>query len=234
MIDFVSFSALLANYDIVLSEHQLKQLDRYAELLVEWNEVMNLTAITDPQEIEVKHFLDCLITSKHLNGSESIIDVGTGAGFPGVVLKIACPDIKLCLLDSLDKRLNFLDNVLKEIGASAQLIHARAEDAGHFAELRESFDAATARAVAPLNILCEYCMPFVKECGRFIALKGSAADEELTAAANAIKETGGTLTVRKDYTLPDGSERTVLEIAKTSSTPERYPRRAPAIKKKPL
>lgn len=234
MIDFARFLALLADYDIVLTAHQLEQLNRYAELLVEWNEVMNLTAITDPQEIEIKHFLDCLIAAKHLNGSERLIDVGTGAGFPGVVLKIAHPNIELCLLDSLDKRLGFLDRVLKEIGASAQLMHARAEDAGHSAELRESFDASTARAVAPLNILCEYCMPFVKEGGKFIALKGSAAEEELAAAENALHETGGTLTNRKDYTLPDGSERTVFEITKTAPTPERYPRRAPAIKKKPL
>ena len=234
MIDFARFSALLADYDITLTEHQLNQLDRYAELLVEWNKVMNLTAITEPQEIEVKHFLDCLIAAKHLKGDEKVIDVGTGAGFPGIVLKIACPNIELCLLDSLDKRLAFLDNVLNEIGADAQLVHARAEDAGHDPKLRELFDVSTARAVAPLNILCEYCLPFVRVGGRFVAMKGSAADDELNSAQNAVTETGGELSLQKDYTLPDNSERSILEITKNVPTPERYPRRAPAIKKKPL
>lgn len=234
MIDFARFTALLSDYDITLTDRQLEQLDKYAELLVEWNEVMNLTAITEPQEIEIKHFLDCLIAAKHFKGDEKVIDVGTGAGFPGVVLKIACPDIELCLLDSLDKRLTFLDNVLDAIGADAQLVHARAEDAGHDPKLREKFDVSTARAVAPLNILCEYCLPFVKTGGRFISLKGSAADDELTAAEKAIAETGGVLSSQKEYTLPDGSERAIIEIDKISSTPERYPRRAPAIKKKPL
>lgn len=235
MIDFARFTALLADYDINLTEQQLCQLDKYAEMLVEWNKVMNLTAITDPQEIETKHFLDCLIASKHLKGDESVIDVGTGAGFPGIVLKIACPGIKLCLLDSLDKRLTFLDKVLDAIGADAQLVHARAEDAGHDTKLREAFDVSTARAVAPLNILCEYCLPFVRVGGRFIAMKGSAADDELTSAQKAIAETGGEFSLQKEYTLPDDSgERSVLEITKLSPTPERYPRRAPAIKKKPL
>lgn len=234
MIDFARFAALLADYDIILTEQQLTQLDKYAEMLVEWNKVMNLTAITEPQEIETKHFLDCLIASKHFKGDEKVIDVGTGAGFPGIVLKIACPTIDLCLLDSLDKRLSFLDSVLDAIGADAQLVHARAEDAGHDPKLREAFDIGTARAVAPLNILCEYCLPFVKVGGRFVALKGSAADDELTAAQKAISETGGEFSLQKEYSLPDGSERAVLEIVKTIPTPERYPRRAPAIKKKPL
>jgi len=234
MIDFSRFKAFLADYDLTLTDRQLEQLDIYAEMLVEWNKVMNLTAITDPQEIETKHFLDCLIASKHFKGDEKVIDVGTGAGFPGIVLKIACPSISLCLLDSLDKRLNFLDKVLDAIGADAKLVHSRAEDAGHDPRLREHFDISTARAVAPLNILCEYCLPFVREGGRFIAMKGSAADDELTAAQNAITETGGSLSLMKEYNLPDSSERAVLEIIKVSPTPKRYPRRAPAIKKKPL
>ena len=155
-----------------LSEEQYAQLERYAELLVEWNEKMNLTAITDPEGIAVKHFLDCLAYLKRANIPEGarVADVGTGAGFPGVVLKIARPDIKLVLIDSLQKRLNFLDTVLNEIGVKATLVHARAEDAGHDKKLRESFDFVTARAVANLAVLSEYCIPLVKGGGHFIAV----------------------------------------------------------------
>ena len=175
-----------------LSEEQYAQLERYAELLVEWNEKMNLTAITDPEGIAVKHFLDCLAYlkwAKILEGAK-VADVGTGAGFPGVVLKIARPDIKLVLIDSLQKRLNFLDTVLNEIGVKATLVHARAEDAGHDKNLRESFDVVTARAVANLAVLSEYCIPLVKVGGHFIAMKGDG-QKELTPAMNAISKLGG-------------------------------------------
>lgn len=234
MIDAKRLAARLGEYDIVLTDEQYQQLDRYAEMLVEWNEKMNLTAITEPEEIEIKHFLDCLLAARMLKGGEKVIDVGTGAGFPGMVLKIACPDIELTLLDSLDKRLGFLQAVCREIGVKCRTVHARAEDGGHDAALRESFDAACARAVAPLNVLSEFCLPFVRVGGRFLAMKGSAAADELSEARNAFSELGGELLQTEHYTLPDGSEREILLIEKTASTPERYPRRAPAIKKKPL
>jgi len=234
MINIDRLSGQLAQYDISLTSDQFRKLDVYAQMLVEWNQRINLTAITDPEEIENKHFLDSLLATKHLRGDERIIDVGTGAGFPGMVLKIACPTLDLFLLDSLDKRLGFLEAVADAVDAPCNLIHARAEDAGHFDELRESFDIATARAVAPLNILCEFCLPFVRDGGRFLALKGSAAEDELQSAQNALCELSATIDSCHSYALPDSSEREILIISKTGSTPDRYPRRAPAIKKKPL
>lgn len=155
----------LEEYGALLSEKQLSQLESYARLLTEWNEKMNLTAIVDEEGIALKHFLDSLALLRHAeipNGAR-VADVGTGAGFPGVVLKIARPDIELVLIDSLQKRLNFLEEVFAQTGLSAELVHARAEDAGHDKKLRESFDFVTARAVANLSVLAEYCLPLVKE-----------------------------------------------------------------------
>jgi len=234
VIDANRLSGLLSDYDISLSSEQYRQLDIYAQMLVDWNERMNLTAITDPAEMEIKHFLDSLLAAKHFSGTEKVIDVGTGAGFPGMVLKIAHPELDLYLLDSLDKRLCFLEAVSNAIGAPCRLIHARAEDAGHFPELRDSFDVATARAVAPMNVLCEFCLPFVRPGGRFVALKGAAADDELGSAGNALNELCGEVSEQHSCSLPDGSSREIVVISKTVSTPDRYPRRAPAIKKKPL
>lgn len=234
MINSERLAGMLAGYDITLTAEQYRKLDVYAQMLVEWNEKMNLTAITSPEEIEIRHFLDSLLAARHLKEGERVIDVGTGAGFPGMVLKIARPDIELCLLDSLDKRLTFLEAVANAIDAPCQLIHARAEDAGRQQEMRDSFDVATARAVAPLNVLSEFCLPFVREGGRFIALKGAAAEDELSSARKALDELCGEVTEQHSHILPDGSEREILIIFKTAPTPERYPRRAPAIKKKPL
>ena len=175
--------------EIPYTDEMLCQFQRYYELLVEWNEKMNLTAITDPEGIAVKHFLDCLAYLKRANIPEGakVADVGTGAGFPGVVLKIARPDIKLVLIDSLQKRLNFLDTVLNEIGVKATLVHARAEDAGHDKTLRESFDVVTARAVANLAVLSEYCIPLVKVGGVFAPMKTAEVAEELEGAKAAAK-----------------------------------------------
>ena len=199
-----------------LSEEQYAQLERYAELLVEWNEKMNLTAITDPEGIAVKHFLDCLAYLKRANIPEGarVVDVGTGAGFPGVVLKIARPDIKLVLIDSLQKRLNFLDTVLNEIGVKATLVHARAEDAGHDKTLRESFDVVTARAVANLAVLSEYCIP-------------------LEVARAAAKILGGEVKEPEIYEIPAGG-RSVVFIEKKTATPAKYPRQRVKISEKPL
>ena len=218
-----------------LSEEQYAQLERYAELLVEWNEKMNLTAITDPEGIAVKHFLDCLAYLKRANIPEGakVADVGTGAGFPGVVLKIARPDIKLVLIDSLQKRLNFLDTVLNEIGVKATLVHARAEDAGHDKTLRESFDLVTARAVANLAVLSEYCIPLVKVGGVFAPMKTAEVAEELDGARAAAKILGGEVKEPEIYEIPAGG-RSVVFIEKKTATPAKYPRQRVKISEKPL
>ena len=168
----------LPDYADALSERQLEQLEKYAALLLEWNEKINLTAITDEEGIAAKHFLDCLAFLRHAQIKEGarVADVGTGAGFPGIVLKIARPDIELVLIDSLQKRLNFLSEVCRELGIKATLVHARAEDAGHDKALRESFDFVTARAVANLAVLSEYCLPLVKIGGVFAPMKTAEAE----------------------------------------------------------
>ena len=163
---------------IKLDNEAIERFKRYAELLVEWNEKMNLTAITDPDGIAVKHFADCLSIFKYadIKSGASVIDVGTGAGFPGVVMKIARPDIELTLLDSLAKRITFLDELCKELGLEVKTVHSRAEDGA--TKFREQYDFAVARAVANMRVLSEYCMPYVKVGGTFIAMKGAHPDEE--------------------------------------------------------
>ena len=185
-----------------LDDEMLQRFEIYFKLLVEWNEKMNLTAITDEHGVAVKHFADSLT-----------LDVGTGAGFPGVVLKIARPDIKLTLLDSLNKRLTFLDTVLNDTGLDAELVHSRAEEGGKNKLYREKFDIAISRAVARLNVLCEYCLPYVKVGGLFVAMKGPNADEELDGAENALKLLGGKVEKVHKFNLPcDEGERTIIVI----------------------
>ena len=226
----------LDQFEIKLDETALARLCRYSELLIEWNEKINLTALTAPEDIALKHFADSLLLLRYIdieNGAR-VIDVGTGAGFPGVVLKIARPDISLTLLDSLNKRLTFLDIVCSELGLSGvELIHSRAED-GSRTKLRDSFDFAVSRAVASLNTLCEYDMPYVKVGGRFIAMKGKGADEELDSAQNAIKTLGGEMQAKHDFILGEAGERSIIEIKKIAPTPDTYPRKSKAIKNKPL
>ena len=226
----------LDQFDIDLDDTALDRLCRYSELLIEWNEKINLTALTAPEDIALKHFADSLLLLRYIdieNGAR-VIDVGTGAGFPGVVLKIARPDISLTLLDSLNKRLTFLDIVCSELGLSGvELIHSRAED-GSRTELRDSFDIAVSRAVASLNTLCEYDMPYVKVGGRFIAMKGKGADEELDSAQNAITTLGGEMQAKHDFILGEAGERSIIEIKKIAPTPDAYPRKSKAIKNKPL
>ncbi len=219
-----------------LTEEQYAQLEKYAALLVEWNEKMNLTAITDPEGIAIKHFLDCLAYLKRANIPQGakVADVGTGAGFPGVVLKIARPDIKLTLIDSLQKRLNFLSTVLSELGLKANLVHARAEDAGHDKALRESFDLVTARAVANLAVLSEYCLPLVKVGGVFAPMKTAEVAEELKNAAAAAKTLGGEILDPVLYELPVAGGRSVAFIKKLSPTPPKYPRQRVKISEKPI
>lgn len=217
-----------------LNDKQLEQFDIYARLLVEWNEKMNLTAITEPDEIVIKHFADSLALLEYADVPQgaSVIDVGTGAGFPTVPLLIARPDIKLTLMDSLNKRLTFLDAVLEECGLDAQLVHARAEDLGKDSDYRERYDIATARAVAPMNVLTEYCMPFVKVGGCFVALKGS--NDDVSPAENAIKELGGSLDKAVSYKLHNGDSRSIAIVKKISQTSTKYPRNTKKITTKPL
>lgn len=226
-----------AEFGLNLDKTAVNRLEKYSALLREWNEKMNLTAITDPDEIVIKHFLDCLMIFKNSEIPENakVIDVGTGAGFPGMVMKIARPDIQLTLLDSLNKRLTFLSEVLREIGLEAEIVHARAEEGGRKPELREKFDISTARAVAKLNVLSEYCMPFVKVGGSFIAMKGPSAPEEMAAAERAIKKLGGGEIKNYQEKLPnDGGERVFCQVRKISQTPSSFPRISAKIQKKPL
>lgn len=226
----------LPDYADALSERQLEQLEKYAALLLEWNEKINLTAITDEEGIAAKHFLDCLAFLRHAQIKEGarVADVGTGAGFPGIVLKIARPDIDLVLIDSLQKRLNFLSEVCRELGIKTTLVHARAEDAGHDKALRESFDFVTARAVANLAVLSEYCLPLVKVGGVFAPMKTAEAESELSAAEKAIAILGGEVRGVEHYEIPVAGGRSAVIIDKKSPTPPKYPRQRVKISEKPL
>ena len=230
-----SLLSAAAAFGIELTAGQAEQFNTYADLLVEWNKVMNLTAITEPEDIVMKHFVDSLLLFNAYDVPENatLIDVGTGAGFPGLPVKIFRPDVRVTLLDSLQKRLNFLEAVSNTAGCETKRVHARAEDAGREPALRESYDVACARAVAAMPNLCDYCLPFVKKGGVFIAMKGPGLDEELVAAERALRILGGKLESTHSFTLPDGSERKIAVIRKTKPTPPNYPRPAAKMKKQP-
>ena len=221
---------------IFLDDTALERLDKYADLLVETNKSLNLTAITDPDEIVYKHFIDSLslLTCVEIKNGAKVIDVGTGAGFPGVVLLIARPDLKITLLDGTNKRLVFIKKVLDEIGFEAEIVHMRAELAGKDIKYREKFDLVTARAVANLNTLAEYCMPFVKVGGIFAPMKSSKTEEEVSAARGAIKARGGKIAEIKPLIVANCGERYVIITEKISQTPPKYPRASAQISKKPL
>ena len=229
-------------FGITMPQGAAEKLDRYAQLLVEWNQKMNLTAITEPREIVYKHFVDSLLLLKaiELPQGASLIDVGTGAGFPSMPVKIAREDLKVTLLDSLQKRLTFLQEVNIQLGLDCTFIHARAEDGGKDKKLREQFDFASARAVAHLRELAEYCLPFVRPGGIFLAMKGPEGETEQTAAANAVRMLGGKVRRVKALTLPalpdgePGGERRILVIDKIAPTPPKYPRPSAKIAKQPL
>ncbi len=221
---------------IEITREQADKFERYYSLLSEWNNKINLTAITREEEVAVKHFEDSLALLKYFNAGKNaaVIDVGTGAGFPGIPLKIVRGDINLTLLDSLNKRLLFLDEVCKSLNISAERIHSRAEDAGQRAEYREMFDVAVSRAVARLNLLCELCLPLVRPGGYFVSMKGANAEQEAEEAQNAVALLGGKFADIKEYALSDGSRRTLFIIEKTAKTPKAYPRRGAKLKSKPL
>ena len=222
--------------NIILDKTAIKRLEKYSYMLSEWNQKMNLTAITEPYAVAIKHFADSvtLLSAVTLPYGASVIDVGTGAGFPGAVLKIARPDLKITLLDSLQKRLSFLENLFEELELAADFVHQRAEDAAHQEQYREQFDLVTARAVAPLNILCELCMPFTKQDGMFAAMKGPGVQGEWMSAMMAVQELGGIQSGIVSFNLPDASERNIVLIKKISKTSEVYPRKLIKISKTPL
>ena len=234
MIDKNRLCSLAKENGITLDEQALDRFDKYAELLVEWNGKMNLTAITEPEEIEVKHFLDCLMLPKYfdLENVKTVIDVGAGAGFPSVPLLIYKPDLCLTMMDAINKRLTFLDTAIHALRLEAQLIHSRAEDSGQDKNYREMFDLATARAVAPMNVLAEYCLPFVKVGGYFVALKGSSDDTE--SAKDAISTLGGEVVENISYKLNGTEPRSIVVIKKISQTPTQFPRKSKKISTKPL
>ncbi len=223
-----------------LTAEQMSALHIFFENLVQWNEVMNLTAITEEGEVYVKHFLDSLTAVRLFHTVDvsrgTLIDVGTGAGFPGLVLAIAFPNLQVTLMDSLNKRIKFLEDTVNKIGLkNVNCVHARAEELARNAKYREQFDFAVSRAVANTSTLSEYCLPFVKVSGAFIAYKSEKAEEELVSGRKAIEILGGKLEVQDEFVLP-GTEfnRTLLVIRKEKSTAKKYPRKAGTPSKEPL
>ena len=235
-IHLVDESCRAMDIPVLIDQQAKARLTRYAELLVEWNERINLTAIIRPEEIAVKHFVDSAALLKYITlpPAARIIDVGTGAGFPGLVLKILRPDLELTLLDSLQKRLRFLETVREELGLQAELVHARAEEGGRNPLYREQFDLAAARAVARLPLLAEYCLPFVRVGGCFCALKGPDGQAELTEAGQSLQTLGGGNAILQAYTLPGGDQRSIVISKKRTQTPTKFPRNPSQIAKKPL
>ena len=239
MIDFKieKIAPLCEKFGVIIDEKITDRLNRYGNLLLEWNEKINLTAITEPEDVLYKHFYDCILFLKAcpLEEGSSIIDVGTGAGFPGMVLKIVRPDLKVTLLDSLNKRLVFLNEVINDLGLEGiETVHMRAEDAGKSKIHRESYDVATARTVASLPVLLEYCSPLVKKGGIFLSMKGPSAKEELTLCKNAIKVLGLLEPNIICETLTGDEQRAFVSFKKISQTPPKYPRKPSDISKQPL
>ncbi|WP_027415068.1 16S rRNA (guanine(527)-N(7))-methyltransferase RsmG [Aneurinibacillus terranovensis] len=236
--DALKLQQLAAEHAVHLTEEQLRQFERYYELLVEWNEKMNLTGITEREPVYEKHFFDSITPAFYYDFSqvENLIDVGSGAGFPGIPLKICFPALKLTILDSLNKRLVFLQEVVRELGlTNVSFLHSRAEDAGRDKKYRETFQMVTARAVARLAVLSELCLPFVKPSGVFLAMKSASTGEELDEAKKAIKTLGGKTEKVETFHLPEEeSERNLIFIRKLKQTPSAYPRKAGTPNKNPI
>lgn len=232
------FEKKLNELGIVLSEMQKEQFDRFYELLVEWNKVMNLTGITEYEEVNEKHFVDSLSIVKAIDMEtvHTVIDVGTGAGFPGIPLKIAFPHLKIVLLDSLNKRIKFLNEVIDQLGfTDISTIHGRAEDYAKQAEYREQFDLCVSRAVANLSTLSEYCIPYVKVGGMFIPYKSGEIDEEVAQAKKAVHLLGGKLENVVKFQLPESEiSRSFVKIKKINNTTKKYPRKSGLPAKEPL
>ncbi len=222
--------------NIMLVDKQLEQFYKYMELLLEWNEKINLTAITETNEIITKHFIDSLTATKYVNDNESIVDVGTGAGFPGIPLAINNDRLNITLVDSLNKRINFLNEVTNQLDIkNVTSIHSRAEEFGKNKQYREKFDIAVSRAVARLNILVEYLLPTIKVGGKCICLKGPDTKEEIEEAKKAIELLGGKIEIVEEFYLPDTDiKRTIIVINKIKNTPNKYPRKAGTPTKEPI
>lgn len=227
----------LSKWNIELSDKQINQFNEYYNLLITWNEKMNLTSITEKDEVIYKHFVDSIVLAKYFDLSNSrLLDLGTGAGFPGIPLKIICPECKIVLLDSLNKRVNFLNEVIKTLELKDILaVHGRAEDLARDSKYREGFNIVTSRAVANLSTLSEYCLPFVKVNGFFVPYKSGNVDEELDNAKNAIKLLGGKVDRVEKFCPPDTDfDRSLIFINKIKKSDKKYPRKAGTPSKEPL
>lgn len=223
-------------YDIELDTIALDRFNKYSELLVRWNKKFNLTAITEPDEIVIKHFIDSIICLTTINVSREakLVDIGTGAGFPSIPMLIARPDLRCTLLDSNNKKVSFLNAVITELDLDAEIKHVRAEDLGKDKNYREQYDISTARAVTHLRELSEYCIPFLKVGGIFIAMKGMTIKQELDDSKQAIKVLGGIVKDKKVVKLPNDNTRNLVIIEKISQTPTVYPRPSAKIAKNPI
>lgn len=213
--------------NISLLDEQVNEFAKYQDLLLEWNEKINLTAITEEKDIIIKHFIDSMTISKYFKKNDKIIDVGTGAGFPGVPLKIVDKTLKITLLDSLNKRINYLNDVIEKLRfENVETIHGRAEELSRNSKYREQYDVATARAVANLKTLSEYCLPFVKVGGYFVCMKGSDIEDELSNAKSHIEALGGKIEKIENFVLPDTDmKRNIIVIKKIKNTDKKYPRK---------
>lgn len=239
MIDFniKKIAPLCQEFGVEITPEIAERLNLYGNLLVEWNEKINLTAITDPDGVLYKHFYDCILFFKNVDVPQNakVIDVGTGAGFPGLVLKIVRPDLQVTLLDSLNKRILFLNDVIEKLELSGiTAIHSRAEEGGKSADHREKYDIACARAVAAMPVLLEYCVPFIKVGGQFVSMKGPSANEEVALCQNAIKQLGVQKPTIICETLTCEEQRAFCVFKKISQTPPKYPRNSGKIAKQPL
>ena len=223
-------------FHVKLDETALDRFDTYGKLLVDWNEKINLTAITDPEGVTIKHFLDSITIFSYVDIPEGakVIDVGTGAGFPGLAMLIARPDLDMTLMDSTKKRLTVIEDILEKIGLKANVVHSRAEDAGKSKDFREQYDFSTARAVTNLRDLSEYCLPFVKVGGSFVPMKSAKTEEEIAEGKKAIHVLGGQITKVDSFDLLDCGERTIINVKKISPTPAKYPRPSAKIAKNPI
>ena len=227
---------LAEQININFSVEQLEKFYKYMDLLLQWNEKMNLTAITEPDEIILKHFIDSLTILKEITDNDNVVDVGTGAGFPGIPLSIMNESIKITLVDSLNKRLVFLENVINELNLSnVKIVHSRAEDFGRDKRYREMYDIAVSRAVANLSTLSEYLIPLIKINAKCVCMKASEAEEEIENAKNAIKVLGGAINRIDKFNLPKSNiGRTIIIIEKQKNTPNKYPRKAGMPSKEPI
>lgn len=233
MIDRKRVTAWAESLGLAVTDGMLSDLDRYAEAVAKTNEMFNLTAIRDPGDMEVKNIMDSMSVVPFIPQGASVADVGTGAGFPGMVIKILRPDISLTLIEATDKKLQFVLRTAAEMGIGVRGCHMRSEEAGR-GDMRGSFDAVTARAVAALPALLEYTLPLLKKGGKLLAMKGPAAQEEIEASANALKELRGRVEAMHSVVLPDGEERAIVEAVLAGDCPSRYPRTAKNIRKAPL